>query len=1382
MPVDSRYILGGAVEICATRIKEGVKKIEPRFRLVDEDAAEVMIRGGDFYAAWIPDLGLWSKKELDLVRLIDRELKKYADEYRQQADPDERVYVDYMVYTDTKIIDRWHSYCKSQSRDIFHPLDEKLVFANDAPNKNDYASKRLSYPLEPGPAPSYDKLMSVLYSEEERHKIEWAIGSIVSGDSRTLQKFMVLYGAAGTGKSTVLNIIEQLFDGYYCVFDAKALGDRNNQFPLEPFKGNPLVGIQHDGDLSRIEDNTILNSLVSHELMPMNTKNKSIYESRIKAFLFMGTNRPVKITDAKSGLLRRLIDVSPSGNKLPIREYTKAVNNIQFELGHIAWHCLEVYKEDPHYYDGYVPLGMMGATNDFFNFVADSYYIFAHNNGTTLSAAWKLYTQYCEDARVQYPMSRRVFGEELKNYFDECKERFSMEDGSRVRSYYTGFRRDIFEQNKKEEKPKLPDSPAMNFIEQKSILDDILKDCPAQYASSEGTPMQKWAYVNTKLSDLDTTKLHYVKVPGNHIVIDFDIPDENGNKSLERNIQEASKWPETYAELSKSGCGIHLHYIYDGDPSKLALNYAEHIEIKTSKGNSSLRRKLTKCINAEVAHINSGLPTKGVKQPMLNSAAIRSERDLRRRILKVMDLARNPDTPDEKRLHTKPAIDLIKKILDETYDSGLKYDIADMRNAIFGFGASSSHQSDYCIRTIQKMRFRSEAPPEGLPDNEDDEKPIAFFDCEVFPNLFVVCWKIMGEDQMVHAMVNPTKEQVDSFIESFRLIGFNNRKYDNHIIYARSIGVSIEGLYKLSDSIINRKEGFQKQAYDISYTDIYDFSSKKQSLKKFEIELRIDHKELDIPWDQPVPEDRIWEVVEYCKNDVIATEAVFNARKADFAGRKILAKLAGGTVNDTTNSLSTRFIFGKEKNPQSQFNYRNMGEIPEKVYRSKIDAETGVIFHNLGDEYTLFDEEGRPVFPGYTFESTEVVNEAGARVRVRKSMYRGEEVGEGGYVYAEPGMYGNVALLDIESMHPHSVIAEKLFGDYFTERFEQIVKARLAIKHKDIDSARTMLNGELVSYLDDPEMLEGLKQALKIVINSVYGLTSAGFVNPFRDPRNEDNIVAKRGALFMVNLKHEVQKRGFTVAHIKTDSIKIPNATPEIIKFVQDYGEQYGYHFLHEATYERMCLVNDAVYIAKYDTAEAAEKKYGYVPVDLNKHGGEWTATGAQFAVPYVFKMLFTKEPIEFDDMCETKSVTSSMVLDMNENLPEDEHHYVFVGRVGRFCPVIRGAGGGLLMRVGKNKKTGEVTYSAVAGTKDYRWFESEVVKINHMEDKIDREYYNRLVNEAADTISKYGDIEMFLSDDPYEVSEYLSTAWPNIDIPPWEAADHADIFLKQVS
>lgn len=64
----------------------------------------------------------------------------------------------------------------------------------------------------------------------------------------------------------------------------------------------------------------------------------------------MGTNKVVKITDAKSGLIRRLIDVSPSGNKLSPKEYKAIVSQIDFELGAIAYHCKNVYLANPGRY------------------------------------------------------------------------------------------------------------------------------------------------------------------------------------------------------------------------------------------------------------------------------------------------------------------------------------------------------------------------------------------------------------------------------------------------------------------------------------------------------------------------------------------------------------------------------------------------------------------------------------------------------------------------------------------------------------------------------------------------------------------------------------------------------------------------------------------------------------------------------------------------------------------------------------------------------------------------------------------------------------------------------------------------------------------------
>lgn len=1301
--------------------KRGVIEIYPKF--IIKRSSDLMIRGGDFYAIWIENKGLWSTDEQDALQLIDKELDIYAEEHK--SDFNDAIRVMHMWDSESGMIDTWHKYCQKQMRDNFHTLDEQLIFANTPTRKSDYASKRLSYPLARGSIAAYDKLMSTLYSEDERRKIEWAIGSVVSGDSKHIQKFMVLYGAAGTGKSTVLNIIQKLFDGYYSVFDAKALGSSNNSFALEAFKTNPLVAIQHDGDLSRIEDNTRLNSLVSHELMTVNEKFKSTYSSRFKCFLFMGTNKPVKITDAKSGLIRRLIDVSPTGEKLPPKEYDTIVKQIDFELGAIAYHCQEVYLSNPGLYDSYIPVAMMGASNDFYNFMLDSYFVFKKEDSTTLKTAWEMYKTYCDEAKVAYPYSQRVFKEELKNYFREYKERYSI-DNNRVRSYYSGFRFEKFETDDDEEGKDIALS-LIEFKEQPSIFDQVCAACPAQYANENETPSFKWVNVRTTLKDISTNKLHYVKVPNNHIVIDFDLKDEDGEKSYERNLEEASKWPATYAELSKSGKGIHLHYIYSGDPSLLQRVYKNEIEIKVFTGDSSLRRKLTKCNNIGIATLNSGLPLKG-DDKVINFENVKNEKSIRTLIKNNLNKEYHPST--------KSSIDFIYKILEEAYASDLHYDVSDMYTAVLAFAANSTNQSAYCIKLVGKMHFKSEDHSEG---QDGDTNDIVIYDVEVFPNLFLVNWKLLGKDKPVVRMINPSQKEIEGLLK-YKLIGFNCRRYDNHILYGRLIGYSNEQLYKLSTKIISGSPNcFFGEAYNISYTDVYDFASKKQSLKKWEIELGIHHKELGLPWDQPVPEERWMEVAEYCDNDVLATEALFEHLKGDWTAREILADIAGMSVNTTTNTLTTRIIFGKERNPALVYTDLATGKASDPSYQR---------------------DDIINAFEGYEYVDG-------------KNMYRGDDLGKGGWVYSEPGMYTNIALLDVASLHPHSIVAMNCFGKY-TKNFKDILDARILIKHKDYDSARKMFDGKLEKYLDDESTAKDLAQALKIAINSVYGLTSASFSNPFRDDRNKNNIVALRGALFMRTLQDEIKDRGFTVAHIKTDSIKIPNATPEIIDFCMDFAKKYGYTFEHEATYDRMCLINDAVYIAKYPE----EHKYKLSTGEVLQT--KWTATGTQFQVPYIFKKLFSKDPIKFEDMCETKQVSTALYLDMNENLPdvseyeaerakilkqyndgeyinsdrleelerliEDGHNYIFVGRVGRFCPIKPNCGGGLLMRETVNKKTEKREFSAANSSKGYRWLESEMVQELGKEDDIDTRYYNSLVDDALEVLGTFGDVEQFIN------------------------------------
>ena len=1314
--------------------------VYPDFKSSSKNS-DLMVRGGSFYAVWDEQRGIWSKDEYNAFDLIDAETWKAVEKLKTKYGSDRSFDVKLMQDFSSGKLTEWKKYLK-QNPDNFVDLDSSVTFSDQVITKKDYASKRLPYSLSDGPTPSYDMLMSRLYSDTERDKIEWAVGSIFTGDSAKIQKFIVLYGEGGTGKSTVLNIIQQLFEGYYITFEAKSLASNNSQFALEQFRSNPLVAIQHDGNLSRIEDNSRLNSLIAHEPLIVNEKYKSQYEARFSAFLFMGTNKPVMITDAKSGIIRRLIDVRPTGKTLPFDVYTRAINGIKFELGAIAKHCVDKYKEmGIDAYQKYKSTAMFSATNDMYNFVYDQYDDFVDAKYITLKTAWARYQEYVQMANIQYPMSMRVFKSELQNYFEHFDERVRFGGGTRVSNVYRGFKADKFtihedvllddddyiygsddaggesskERVAEEEPPVYHSESWLDLTKTESRLDYILADCPAQYAKKDGTPEKPWDKVTTKLSDLDTSKLHYILLPNGHIIIDLDLKDENGNKSMELNLEYARRFPPTYAEFSKSGGGIHLHYIYDGDLEKLSRIYDDNVEVKVYSGKASLRRRLSYCNDFPVATISSGLPLKGDSKTMLNVDSIKSEVQLRKLIKNCLDKKHHG--------HTAPEINYIFSELDKAYKNGIQYDVSDMQRKIRAFALESTHQPKQCMRLVGRMKFKSKdyeeadaKPEERLYSGEDkaDSKPLTIFDIEVFSNLLLICWKEVGP-KPVYAMINPSPQEVSSFVENHRLIGFNCRGYDNHILYARILGLSTEEIYKVSQDIISNKFAGYGPAYKISEADIYDICKKKQSLKKWEIELAekgllVHHQELGLRWDKPAPEDKWGLVVEYCSNDVIATEAVWNANQEDVKARMALAKISGLSINERNRAHAAKIIFGDDKHPR--LNYTNLA--------------TGERSDGTKDIAS---------FPGYEFKNEGIDKDLYIGKYVSgKSIYKGQDPGEGGFVYAEPGMHYNVALLDIASMHPSSIIALNLFGDY-TKRFKEIVDARLAIKHRDTDKLKTLLGGALMDAIGSDEDMDILSDALKLVINSVYGFTTATFDNPFKDPRNEDNIVAKRGALFMVDLKEEVQKRGFTVAHIKTDSIKIPNATPEIISFVMEFGKKYGYNFEHEATYERMCLMNDAVYIAKYD--DKGQRNKG------GKHAGEWTATGKQFQVPYVFKSLFSHEPIEFKDLCETRSVSTAMYLDMNEDLPEGQHNYIFVGRVGQFCPIKAGCGGGELLREGKE----EGSYGAVNGTKGYRWLESEVVRTLGKEDCIDKTYYKELADKAVDDINKLGDFESFVGE-----------------------------------
>lgn len=1253
-------------KIAATSFGSRAKQdyvVKPDFTYITQD---LVCKGGAVYGYWHD--GRWQTSLTALIQHIDKEVYAYTEDFQNKHQGSE-VIPKLMSMHGSTVMTNFLQFAKNMPESDIE-FNTKILFSNVTPKREDYSTTQLSYTPEPGDTPAFDEMFTTLYNEEELEKIMWFIGALLTNNMKKIQKFLFLYGGKGTGKGTILTVLKKLFDGYYSGIDLHKLTG-GGEFATSGVKETQLL-IDDDSDLYSIKDDTNLLKLTSHEPIMVNNKYQSQYAVTFKGLLVAASNQRFKVRNIDSGITRRAVVAEPSERRIDFGRYGILMEQINFELPHIAQKAIDVFNAcGPGYYQDYVPYDMMESTDLFYSFMREN--AVALGDVLQLKIGSELYKQYLLELDFDTGGYKKKAKNEFKRYYKQFHSQKRIGDVT-AKNVYEGLKwEELFpgESGQKvfrNEEEDLIREFALREIQ--SAFDECAATYPAQYTKDDGTPKKKWDDVTDSLSDIDTSTLHYVRVPSNHIVVDFDLKNESGEKDLDLNLEAAKKFPTTYTEVSKSGKGIHLHYIYDGDVHKLSPIYDTDIEVKVYKGNSSLRRQLSLCNDQPIRHISTGLPEKEEKINMYKDIEVISWNESKLRAAIKGNL--------EKKYHdsTKPSIDFIVKLFDDAVKSGAKFDLRDMRQDILAFASRSSNQASYCLSAISNINYCTIEQEDAVDiqisaNGVVPTSEIWFYDIEVFPNLFIVCAKRYGTNEGRIRWINPTKDQIAWLVQR-PLVGFNNRRYDNHIVYAAMLGEDNASLYRQSQRIINDKNaqsGMYSGAYELSYTDIYDYlnASNKQSLKKWEVQLGIKHDEFELPWDQPVPEDKWERAAEYCDNDVDATEATFDATISDYKTRQILSDLSGLSMNSTTNQHTIAIIFGGKKK------HETMDDL----------------------EYT----ELADMFPGYSYS-------------FGKSTYRDEDPGEGGYVYAEPGVYENVVLLDVASMHPVSICEMNLFGKY-TANYEALMNVRLAIKHDDYESAREMFDGKLAKYLDDPEEALALSNALKTPINSAYGLTSASFENQLRHPRNIDNIVAKRGALFMIDLKHEVQKRGFTVAHIKTDSIKIPDATQEIIDFVFEFGRSYGYSFEHEATYSKLALVNKSTYICQV----------GWNP--KGKGIGQWSATGTQFQIPYVFKTLFSKEEVTKEDFFITKEVKNAAV-------------HIGGKFIGRLAEVYASKTGSEMTRVTVDKE------GSISGTKGFLWKLSN--EFESMED-LDMMYYKSLVDDAIEAIRKVGDETLVLPD-----------------------------------
>ena len=1322
---------------------------------------DLVVKGGEFVGFWNGEK--WSLKMDDLIDVIDEDITTVYNQLRE-SNPGARIKYSLMNYESSGYMLKFQNYCKKQSPSDIQ-FNKKILFSDAVVNREDYSTYQLPYYPHPGETPGFDELMNTLYSPEELDKILWSLGALFTGDIAKIQKFLYLYGAKGTGKGTALDIIRLLVGEYVAPIDLQVLTGPS-EFATGVLQEAPLL-LDPDSDISKIQKEMNLLKLTAHEEVIVRRLHKQGYPVVFTGLLVTASNERYKVKNVDSGITRRAIVVHPTGQIVPMHRYLELKNMIPFEIPHITQRCIDRYLElGMDYYQDDVDIDMMMWSDKVFDFVRENY---VHiQKGITLKRATELYKRYLEDLDFSTTGAKQKMRSELPRFFEEFLKDTRDHEGNRVRDYFRGFKFSVAFPEEKERPQKREENIIQLNMEEPNVFDVEAKDWPAQYATKDGIPQFKWDDVKTTLKDIDPRQLHYVRTPLNHIVIDFDIKGDNGNKDLEMNLKKASVYPKTYTETSKSGGGVHLHYYYDGDVGQLAPIIEPGVEIKVFSGKSSLRRKYICSNGLPIAHISSGLPLKEKDDNMYKDVEhiVWTEKKLRKFVESCL----------RKEHHgaTKPEIDFIHYVLTQAKENDTKYDLSDMMEDVYMFAMRSTHQKDNAMKAVATIPFKNMEDQiidlynesEIIPDNE-----LYFYDIEVYPNLLLIAWKKYGfelpedyfytENDRVFInsnydsgsewykvnknnfgiRFNPSPEVIEAML-NHPLIGFNNRKYDNHIVYNAMMGASNMELFNQSQSIIGNKGGTFGNAYNISYADLYEFLDIKMSLKKWQITLGIKHDEFEFPWDKPLHEDNWARAAQYCWNDVVSTEELFKSKYGQdaYTARKILCELTDMPVNTKTQTLAEKFLFGNDPRPQDKFNW-----------------------------YDLSKE-----FPGYKFE-------------YGKSTYLGKDPSEGGYVSSKPGVYENIYYIDIASLHPWSLINMNYFGPY-TKKFKRLVQCRVYVKRKQFDLALhafddvdQALSDKLKPYLSDPTQAGGLGHALKIIINIVYGMTSAPYDNKFKDPRNIDNCVAKRGALFMMTLEKELEERGVIIVHVKTDSMKLVNATQEDVDYAFQRARDYGYEFELECVFEKMALVNKAVLIGK--TTD-----------------GHWEGVGAQFnkdTSPYVFKTLFSGDEVVEHDFAILKQVQTSIYVN-GQFIGKNAE--IYASHSGGEVTSTRNVDISKMIRVRMIKPTEKLlpkflyeglsqqeiirnkyeriskeldisvetvaeiveagypetiveNHYSVAGTKGYQW---NLWNNYKGKEDIDMKYYNNLVKDGVDDIFAVGDGNILFAGTKWERKDYV--------------------------
>lgn len=418
-------------------------------------------------------------------------------------------------------------------------------------------------------------------------------------------------------------------------------------------------------------------------------------------------------------------------------------------------------------------------------------------------------------------------------------------------------------------------------------------------------------------------------------------------------------------------------------------------------------------------------------------------------------------------------------------------------------------------------------PQEILELGESGFGDFLFYDTEVFLNENLAVFKDIDKNTVAifrngEWICGPSRTLAE-LINGKILVGYNNYAYDDYVLSAMMAGTSPFFVKAVNDSIISGERPRIAVNPKICSLDCFQQIKYKSSLKKVEANIgqSIDESEVDFNIDRQMTLDELESTLQYCSRDVDATVDVFKMRWEEYFKPKL------SVVSMLPEWQQERFLRYNVTTITAQV-LTNGKKVNRWATRRFSDRA-------FSEDYSL------PIFDNTPKSVVEMWRSEGVSKMEIDALDCVFTFGSGGLhgtnktgqIYRERPEQ-KILLLDVASMYPNIILQINGLGKESTEIYKKIVEKRLSVKHTD----------------------PVLATALKLVVNSTYGLLKNEYSKLYNPPAADSVCIYGQAALYDLCVK--LHGAGYEIINANTDGVCFYGDPDAYLPLQEQWQEEFG--------------------------------------------------------------------------------------------------------------------------------------------------------------------------------------------------------------------------------